>query len=55
MGPVQDSVSQINGDKDGLTFCGKRLFKIIDGDSVKDFITIDSETATLVIEPTEES
>ena len=43
IGPVEDSVSQINGDQDGVTYCGNRLYKIIDEATVGNFLSLDSE------------
>ena len=43
IGPVKDTVSLINGNKDGLSFCGERLFTITDEDAVSSFLSIDSK------------
>ena len=43
IGPVQDTVSKINGNQDGLTYCGKRVYRIVDDSSVASFLTIDQE------------
>ena len=51
LGPIQDSVSQINGNKDGMTSCGNRLYRIIDHASVSGFLTIDAANETLVLQP----
>ena len=43
IGPVKDTVSLINGNKDGLSFCGERIFTITDEDAVSSFLSIDSK------------
>ena len=41
LGPVQDTVSRQNGNNDGLTHCGERVFKIVDQGQLPGFITFD--------------
>ena len=50
LGPVQDSVSLINANKDGLTFCGKRLYRIVDSAAVATFLAVDQDAQTMTIE-----
>ena len=51
LGPVLDSVSQINGNQDGLTFCGQRVYTLIDPTNT--FLTVDSSSGdgALTIKP----
>ena len=44
IGPVYDSVSRINGNQDGLSFCGPRVYRIINAENFSSFLTIDSVT-----------
>ena len=43
MGPVKDTVSQINGNKDGLTFCGDRVYRVVDNSVVSSFLTLSDD------------
>ena len=43
MGPVLDTVSQINGNKDGLTFCGDRVYRVVDNTAVSSFLTLSND------------
>ena len=49
MGPVSDTVSEINGNKDGLTFCGERLYRIIESPTASSFLTLSDAKQTLTI------
>ena len=49
--PVEDTVSRINGEQDGLSFCGPRIYRLIDAESVSSFLTIDSDAGTIKVEP----
>ena len=42
IGPVDDAVSLIRGNQDGVTFCGTRVFRILDDSAVSGFLSIDS-------------
>ena len=55
IGPVEDAVSRIKGNADGLTYCGSRAYRIIDEETVSSFISIDSDLETLVIEPSQDA
>jgi hypothetical protein len=48
VGPIQDSVSQNRGSQDGLTFCGQRLYRIVDEASVSSFLSIDDQALVLL-------
>ena len=52
IGPVKDAVSQIKGNADGVSFCGKRLYRIIDEQTVTSFFSIDPTAETFTLSPT---
>ena len=54
VGPVQDEVSLINGNKDGLAACGARQYRIIDEAAVSSFFTIDQTAQEFTLESTED-
>lgn len=49
LGPVLDSVSQINGNQDGFSFCGQRVFSLVDTYSFLSIVS--SGDGILIIEP----
>jgi len=55
IGPVEDSVSRVSGNKDGFTHCGLREYKIIDDSSISNFVLMDTEALTLVFTATEDT
>lgn len=52
IGPVKDAVSQIKGNADGVSYCGKRLYRIIDESATSNFFTIDPTAETFTLKPT---
>ena len=55
IGPVEDSVSRVSGNKDGFSHCGLREYKIVDDSSVSNFALMDTEAMTLVFTATEDN
>ena len=52
IGPVKDAVSEIKGNADGVSYCGKRLYKIIDEPATSSFFSIDPTAETFTLKPT---
>ena len=55
IGPVQDSVSRTTGNKDGISECGPRLYRIIDDSTVSSMVTLRQDIDTLTFEATQKS
>ena len=49
LGPVEDTLSRQSGNKDGLSFCGERAYRIVSGPS---FITLGSDGKSMQLAPT---
>ena len=52
IGPVKDAVSQVKGNADGVSYCGKRLYRIIDDTATSSFFSIDPTAETFTLNPT---
>ena len=48
LGPVEDKVSQKMGNRDGTSYCGARIFKLLSGPS---FASVSKDNQSLELKP----